>query len=66
VEPESDLKGYAPKAKAAASAAPSAEEDAARDLISAVKAGDAKAASLALKRHYELCSEPEDDEDTEV
>lgn len=37
-------------------AASSESEDAASDLIEAIKAGDAKAANLALKRHYELCS----------
>lgn len=43
----------------------SEEDDAAADLIAAVKAGDAKAASLAMKRHYELCSgggEPDEDD----
>lgn len=47
----------------------SSELDAAKDLIAAVKAGDAKAASLALKRHYEACkaseSEPDGDESEE-
>ena len=33
----------------------SAEEDAARDILAAVKANDAKALSLALTRHYEAC-----------
>jgi DNA-binding GntR family transcriptional regulator len=43
------------------------KEDAAQDLIDAVKSGDAKAASLALARHYELCmaSESEEDDDDE-
>lgn len=44
----------------------SSELDAAKDLIAAVKRGDAKAASLALKRHYEACQdtqEPDSDED---
>jgi DNA-binding GntR family transcriptional regulator len=44
---------------AAAATAPegsgSSEVDAAKDLIAAVKAGDATAANLALKRHYEAC-----------
>jgi hypothetical protein len=44
-----------------ASASP--EEDAASDLIAAVKSGDAKAANLALKRHYELCQESSEDEE---
>lgn len=38
------------------------EVDAAQDLIDAIKAGDAKAASLALSRHYELCESKEGDE----
>lgn len=43
--------------------AASESEDAASDLISAIKGGDAKAADLALKRHYELCkSEPDEDD----
>lgn len=48
--------------------ASSESEDAASDLIDAVKAGDAKAANLALKRHYELCASgyEDDDEDEEV
>jgi DNA-binding GntR family transcriptional regulator len=49
----------APKVSAAASS----EEDAAKDLIAAVQAGDAKAASLALKRHYEACYEDKDDDE---
>lgn len=57
------LKGFSSsKGKASAPAAASPEEDAARDLISAVKSGDAKAANLALKRHYELCQESSEDE----
>ena len=43
--------------------ASSESEDAASDLIAAVKAGDAKAANLALKRHYELCAYGEDDDE---
>jgi DNA-binding GntR family transcriptional regulator len=39
----------------------SSELDAAKDLISAVKAGDARAVSLALTRHYEACQAKESD-----
>ena len=41
----------------------SSELDAAKDLIAAVKRGDAKAASLALKRHYEACKASEEEPD---
>lgn len=41
-------------------AAMSDEEDAAQDLLDAVKGGDAKAVSLALRRHYELCKGSEE------
>lgn len=45
----------------------SSEEDAAKDILAAVKTNDATALSLALKRHYEACkaSEYEPDEDDE-
>lgn len=43
----------------------SEEDDAASDLIAAVKSGDAKAANLALKRHYELCQAGEYEDDDE-
>lgn len=47
----------------------SPEEDAAKDFLSAVKAGDAKALSLAFKRMSEACAgdyeEDEDEEDDE-
>ena len=36
------------------------QDDAARDVLSAIKANDAKALSLALKRHYEACQGEED------
>lgn len=36
--------------------------DAAKDVIAAIKAGDAKALNLALQRHYECCSEPDADD----
>jgi hypothetical protein len=40
------------------------KEEAAQDLIDAIKDGDAKSVSLALERHYELCaSGSSDDED---
>jgi DNA-binding GntR family transcriptional regulator len=51
-----------PKTKAASPAA-SSEADAAKDILAAVKAGDASALSLALKRHYEACYEDEDEEE---
>lgn len=38
-------------------AEPSESEDAAQDIIDAIKADDAKALSLALERHYACCSE---------
>jgi phage head maturation protease len=41
------------------------EDDAASDVLAAVKAGDAKALSLALKRHYEACAGAEPDADDE-
>lgn len=42
----------------------SEKTSAAADLIAAMKAGDAKAASLALERHYECCKgEYEEDEE---
>ncbi len=34
----------------------SEKDDAAQDLLDAIEAKDAKAASLALARHYELCA----------
>lgn len=43
--------------------------DAAKDLIAALKGGDAAAVSLALERHYEACKASEDeyeDDDEEV
>lgn len=48
---------------------PSSEsEDAAKDILSAIKAGDASALDLALQRHYACCddssmSDDEPDED---
>lgn len=39
------------------------EVDAARDMIAAVKKGDAKALNMALKRHYEICYGDKDDDD---
>jgi DNA-binding GntR family transcriptional regulator len=49
----------------------SGEVDAAQDILAAVASKDAKALSLALERHYELCkskSEPDEDDaiDTEA
>ncbi len=41
----------------------SSEVDAARDIIAAVKAGDAEALSLALTRHREACEGEGDNED---
>lgn len=43
--------------------------DAAKDVLSAIKAGDATALNLALQRHYESCEDSEsepDADDTEV
>lgn len=51
-----------PKVKAAASS-PSA--DAAKDVLAAMKAGDATALDLALTRHYESCSSEPDEDDTD-
>lgn len=39
------------------------KRDAMRDLIAAVKAGDAKAAALAFQRAYEACAEEYEDEE---
>lgn len=39
------------------------EVDAARDAIDAIKRGDAKALSMALARHYELCEGKDSDEE---
>ncbi len=50
-------KGKKPPAKAASSP----KDDAASDLLAAIEAGDAKAVSLALQRHYEACAEGHDD-----
>lgn len=48
------------------SAEPSESEDAAQDILDAIKADDAKALSLALERHYACCTEMgESDEDEE-
>lgn len=41
----------------------SAKDDAAADAIAAIKAGDAKALSLALERHYEACQSSEEYEE---
>lgn len=41
----------------------SSEVDSAKDAIAAIKAGDATALSLALKRHYEACASADDDEE---
>jgi len=47
----------------------SSEEDAAKDLLAAIKRNDPTAVSLALKRHYEACkasdTEPDGDEPEE-
>ncbi len=40
-------------------------EDAARDVLAAIKDGDAKALDLALQRHYEACEAKEGDEDAD-
>ncbi len=45
------------------------EDDAAKDILAAIKANDAKALSLALTRHYEACDsdevEPDEDDSDE-
>lgn len=41
------------------------KEDAAQDLIDAIKSGDAKAVSLAFATLYEHCSPKASDEDTD-
>lgn len=60
--PDPKLSGYSPKTKAAAPAAASSAEDAASDILAAVKADDASALHLAMKRHYEACHEDSDEE----
>lgn len=56
--------GVKPKAKAPAA---SPKDDAASDVLAAVKAGDAAALNLALTRHYEACaSEGYEDDEEEV
>lgn len=54
------------KGKAAPKGAASPADDAASDLLAAVQAGDAKAVSLALQRHYEACQEGHEDEAEEA
>ena len=55
--------GVKPKAKPAAA---SPKDDAASDVLAAVKAGDAAALNLALTRFYETCAGGSDDgEETE-
>lgn len=44
----------------------SESEDAARDVLSAVKSGDAKSLNLALQRHYETCTGAETDDDGDM
>lgn len=39
------------------------EVDAAKDILSAIEDKDAKALSMALSRHYELCAEKHRDEE---
>lgn len=47
---------------------PSGGEDAAQDVLDAIRDRDAKALNLALKRHYEECAAgaEDDDEDEEA
>jgi len=40
-------------------------DDAATDIIAAIKAGDAAALNLALTRHYEACASGGDEDDDE-
>ncbi len=51
----------APTAKASGGTA-SPEVDAAGDILAAIKANDAKALSLALKRSYEACASGDHDD----
>ncbi len=63
---EADVK---PNGMMAAKKAPEASptDDAASDVLAAIKANDAAALSLALTRHYEACaSEPDEDDEEEV
>lgn len=58
----------APKVKSApVKPAGSSKDDAASDVLAAIKAGDAAALNLALTRHYEACaSGGDEDGDEEV
>jgi len=40
-------------------------DDAATDILAAIKAGDAAALNLALTRHYEACASGGDEDDDE-
>jgi hypothetical protein len=56
------------EAESGGSLSSSASLDAAKDVLAAIKAGDAKALDLALKRHSELSEDEEsepDEDDTE-
>lgn len=68
-DPMAKLLGDAGMADDAGDDDGSGKLDAAKDLIAAVKAGDAEAVSLALERHYEACkageSEPDEDDSEE-
>jgi hypothetical protein len=55
-----------PKGPVPAKAGADPKADAASDLLAAIKAGDAKAVSLALTRHYEACAGGDDEEAEEV
>lgn len=49
--------------KGGSSGGSSSALDAAKDLVRAVEAKDAKAVDLALKRHYEACNASDDDDE---
>ncbi len=63
MKPEIEMLGM-PKAKGSEPSG-SDIDDAAQDILDAIKDGDASALGLALKRAYECCSEGEDDSEEE-
>jgi len=63
---ELDLEGGAyGKEPAKKKPAGSPKDDAASDVLAAIKAGDAAALNLALTRHYEACAAGGDEDDEE-
>lgn len=72
-DPLAALMGKAKKSGPAEEPAPAsaptggdASSEAAADALAAIKAGDAKALNLALKRHYEACAASEGDDEDEA